>query len=441
MGKSWLSAAVGYLVVSMWLGTSSLDRATAQRISLAYPLKLAQSQPPSSNTPRTGADSEEIETKSSSSLTPPPIFPACPFPSIPMPEASSNTVFGEITIEQGEATVVTFVPGDGSDADLGMTVDNLVRAGSLDEALQVAQKIKDVSQKNEALRRIASAYKEARQLEQALQVAYSITEPPQSDNTSSDDNNSMRDNALSEIAQAYVEAGQLEQALQVVENMGEGFRVGILLNIAEKYRVAGLLDRAASLIDRAVAAYRTVAQPDSTDSEFHAYLKLLSLSRFANEYAAVGRKEQAVELSSEMFEVAKTLPLQDYITLGVLSNTAQLYAAAGQRDKAAQVLSYSLSSAENIKETYVKALVFAQIANEYAVLKQPERATELLSQALELAKSEKGVSEKNIVLVMSARVYGVLGQYNEALQVTNAVEPVSLRDQVQQTLVCSREVR
>jgi hypothetical protein len=78
MGKSWLSAAVGYLVVSMWLGTSSLDRATAQRISLAYPLKLAQSQPPSSNTPRTGADSEEIETKSSSSLTPPPIFPACP---------------------------------------------------------------------------------------------------------------------------------------------------------------------------------------------------------------------------------------------------------------------------------------------------------------------------------------------------------------------------
>jgi tetratricopeptide (TPR) repeat protein len=358
-----------------------------------------------------------------------------------MPLASSNRVFGEITIEPGETTVVTFVPGDGSDADLGMTVSNLVRAGSLDEALEVAQKIKDISQKNEALRRIASAYKEARQLEQALQVAYSITEPPQSDNTSSDDNISMRGNALSEIAQAYVEAGQLEQAVQVAENMGGGFRVGILLNIAEKYRVAGVLARAASLIDRAVAAYRTVAQPDSTDSKFAALMKLLSLSRFANEYAAVGRKEQAVELSSEIFDVAKTLPLQDYITLGVLSNTAQLYAAAGQRDKAAQVLSYSLSSAENIKETYVKALVFAQIANEYAVLKQPERATELLSQALELAKSEKGVSEKNIVLVMSARVYGVLGQYNEALQVTNAVEPASLRDQVQQTLVCSREVR
>jgi tetratricopeptide (TPR) repeat protein len=359
-----------------------------------------------------------------------------------MPEDVSNTLFPfEFTVEVEPGESISFVAGDGSDADLYVTVSDLVRAGSLDEALQVAQKIKDVSQNNQALRQIVSAYKEAGQLEQALEVAYSITETLQSDDTSLDEDISSRDNALSEIAKAYVEAGQLEQALQVAENVGEDSRVVILLDIAEKYRVAGQPDRAATVIDRAVVADRTAAKPDSTDAMVAAYLKLLSLSRFANEYAAVGREEQAVELSSEMFDVAKTLPLYDYITLTVLSNTAEFYASVGQTDKAAQVLSYSLSSVENIKETFVKALVLAQIANGYAVLEQPDCTTELLSQALELTELEKGVSEKNIVLIVSARAYGLLGQYNEALQVTSAVEPASLRDQVQQTLVCSREVR
>jgi len=440
MAKLWLKAAVGYLVLGMWLGSSSLDGAAAHSPSLSLPLKLAQSQPPSSNTPRTDADSSGMEINSSSSVTPAPISPACPFPSMPMSEAASNALFGEFTIEAGETTIsASFLAGDGSDPDLGMTVHKLVRTGKLDEAVQVAQKIKDVSRKNEALREIASAYKEAGQLDQALQVAKSIAESPQSDNTSLDDHISIRDNALSEIAQAYVKAGQLDQALQVAEIMAEGYRVSTLLDIAEKYRVAEQPNRAAEVIDRAVADYRTAAKPDSTDPVAAAYFKLLVLARFAGQYAAVGRKNRAAELSSELFEVAKTLPQLDYMTFTVLSGTAEVYAAAGQRDKAASVLSYSLETAKNFKETFVKATALAQIANGYAVLEQPNRATELLSQALDLAKPEKEVSKKNFVLVAIARTYGVLGQYDKALQVTNAVEPASLRDQVKQTLVCSRE--
>jgi tetratricopeptide (TPR) repeat protein len=439
MGKLWLKAATGYLVLGMWLGSSSLDGAAAHSPLLTLPLKLAKSQPPSSNTPRTDADSSAIEVKSS--VTPAPISPACPFPSIPMSEAASNAVV-PITLGSGSPEITygaVFEPGDGSDPDLGMTLRNLVRARKLDEALQVAHKIKDVSQKNEALSEIARAYKEAGQLDRALEVANRIVEPPQSDDTSLDEHISIRDNALSEIAQAYVKAGQLDQALQVAEIMGEGFRVSTLLDIAEKYRVAEQPNRAAELIDRAVAGYRTAAKPDSTDPVAAAYLKLLVLARFAGEYAAVGRRNRAAELSSELFEVAKTLPELDYMTFSIVSGTAEVYAAAGQRDKAASVLSYSLQTAKNFKETFVKAVALAQIANGYAVLEQPNRATELLSQALDLAKSEKEVSTKNFVLVAIARSYGVLGQYDKALQVTNAVEPASLRDQVKQTLVCSRE--
>lgn len=442
MRKSRFLTALCYLGLGMWLNTSSLNRVAAQSSSLAVPLKSVQNQPHSSNTHRFKADSSAIKVKSSLSL--PPISPACPFPSIAMSEAADNALFfglvGEITLGEGQATSgSTFVPGNGSDFDLGMTVSNLIGAGKLDEALQVAQKIQDVSQKNQALSRIAIAYKEAGQLELAFGVAKRITEPSQSNNTFWNGNISLKDNALSEIVQAYVKAGQLEQALQVAEVMNEGYKVVALLDIAEKYRVAGQSVGAARVIDRAVVAYRTMAKPNSADPAVAVNVRLLILSRFAIQYVAVGQKERAVELSSEIFEVAKTRPQQDFLTLSALSFTTELYASVGQRDKAASVLDYSLKTAKNIKETFLKAFVLAQIANGYALLKQPERVTELSSQALELTKPEKDVSKKSIILIMISRGYGILGQYDKALEVNDVVEPTSLRDQVKQTLACSRK--
>ncbi len=393
------STSVGCLLLGMWLNAFSLDRATGQSLSLAYPLKLAQSQPPSRNTPQPDADSSENESKASMTIS--PIYPACPFPSIPISEAAFKSTFGEIfgelfraiTREPGKPSVVALGGNERSNADLAMTVNNLIIAGKLDEALQVAQKIKEVSSKNAALQGIAAA---------------------------------------------YTGDGQIAQALQVIEIMDEGSRINSLSYIAEKYRVAGQLERAAETIDRAVAAYRTAAKPDSTDPVFTANMKLPYLSNFVSQYTAVERKDRAAELSSEILEVAKTLPQQNFTSVATLSSIAELYASSGQMDKAAEVLSYSLEAAQNIKETFVKALLLAQIASVYAALKQPDRATEILAQVINLAKLEKGVSEKNAILIGSAHAYGVLGQYDQALQLTNTVEPASLRDQVKQTLACSQ---
>ncbi len=132
--------------------------------------------------------------------------------------------------------------------------------------------------------------------------------------------------------------------------------------------------------------YRTAAKPDSTNAVSANYTKLLALGRFANQYLFVNQIEQAVKLSSEMFEVAKTLPQQYYMTLTVLLSTAEVFALAGQDKKVAEVLSYSLEEANSIQEAFIKALLFAQIADGYAQLKQPGRATELLSQVLELVQ-------------------------------------------------------
>lgn len=439
MRKSRLSVAVPYLVVGMWLGFFSLDGATAQIPSLILPLLLAQSQQEGSNTPRPNTASQTTKFESSFSLS--PIAPACPFPPLPMSRAAAKSLFGfglsgDITLNPVKPTFSTAVPTDErsavpTDERFAATVSDLVRAGKLGQALQVAQKIKDVSLKNEALRSIASAYKSAGQLNQAFQVAKSIIEPSQS-------NISLRDNALLEIVQAYAQAGQLDQALQVAEIMGEGFKFSTLLDIAEKYRLARQPVRAASIIERADAVYRTLSKPNSTNLLANPSFKIFILPRLIGKYAAVGRKQKAVELSSELFEFIKTLPQQNYMTLTNLSGIAEIYQGAGQSDKAAEVLDYSLLAVKNIKEVFVKAQALAQIANEYALLKQSVRASEVLSQALALAKPDKEVSSKNIVMITVARGYGVLGQYDKALEITKAVEPVSLRDQVKQTITCSK---
>jgi len=434
-------------VFGIGFGYASLAHGNAQRPSLIFPQELAQSNSHSSNSLYPDANSSSSDFNAS--ITSPPISPACPFPTIAASPAIVNALMGGkitttahgIVTEHGTLTGHSFVPGDGSDADLSMRVNSLVSAGKLAQAAQVAQKIKDVPQKNEALYTIVSAYKEAGQLERAFEAAKSMAEPLSPTKNSSDDNFSLKDNALSVIAEAYLKVGQLDQALQVAQNMNATFQVSTLLEIADKYRAVRQLNRAASIIDRAVAAYTTAPKLSSNNPEAAAYFKLLALSQFVNEYARVGRTAQAVELSSEILAVVKTLPQPNFMTLAILSGTAEVYALAGERQQAAAVLSYSLQAARNIKEIFAQALLLNEIANVYVTLKQPQQATQLFSPALGLAEQEKGVSEKNLVLIELARSYGMLGQYDKALQVTNAVEPASVRNQVNQTLICSSKTR
>ncbi|MUL38281.1 tetratricopeptide repeat protein [Gloeocapsopsis dulcis] len=211
MRKFWILTAVYCLGCSMGLNTASLDKVTAQSSSI---LLRSVNQSPSSNNARVNADANANEL----SFSLPPISQTCPFPSIPTSAVVSSTLLGlsgEATVQPqtlvvtSEATGTAFVPGDGSDSDLGMTITSLVEAGKLDEALKVAQQIKDVSLKNEELSRIATVHREAGQLEQALQIAKSIAEPSQSNSNFRNDEISIKDNVLSEIAQAYMKVGQL----------------------------------------------------------------------------------------------------------------------------------------------------------------------------------------------------------------------------------------
>ena len=108
-------------------------------------------------------------------------------------------------------------------------------------------------------------------------------------------------------------------------------------------------------------------------------------------------------------------------------------------DNATSTLSYVLQMTETLDEPSIEAVILAKIAVEYSALNQSERTINLLSQALELANSEGRISARSFSLVMIAHSYGILGQCDNALQITNSVEPDLFRDQVQQALTCSQD--
>lgn len=440
--QSQRGVALGYLMLG--LGTiASYFNPNAVAAPAPQPFQPVIQTAAASNDPAS-PDEPAIEIQpTSTEINLAPITPACPFPVIPVSQAAGDALFGEITIVPGERRVTAFERGDGSDLDSAMTVNELLTEGKLDEALKVAQSIQATSERANTLRSVVTAYIAAGQLDQALEIALSIPESPESAETSSlEALASPRDNALSDVVQAYLQAGQPEQAETVAANISEGLKFSTFLDVSRKYQEMGQMARAAESLERTVAAYRSqVATLDqSDDPAFADYIQFMMLAQIVGQYDAIEQPQQSVPFIPEMFDLAKALPQQDLRILDTLVGVSRIYTELDQRHKAIEILTYVLQAAEtSLNEPFIKAMLWAEIAKEYAALNQLDRSEELLTQAQELANSETtDVSKRTLGLTLIAQSYGTLQQYDDALQVTEGLEPASLRDQVQAAITCSQ---
>lgn len=363
-----------------------------------------------------------------------PITPACPFPAMPLSEEGAATASGmAISDRPGETTITPFTIGNDSDVDLGRRASQSATEGKLDEALAIALQIREVMDRDSVLQQIVSVQVAAGQLEQALAVALQISEPPASQSSIE---LFVRDNALSEIAQAAIEAGQLELALQITQSMSQEFGFSTFLDLAQAYQERGQVNQASQSMARAVTAYRAFIET----AEYPAYFQVLILARIVGRYAEIGQPEPALEFAEELVDLTQTFPQQNLMTLGILTGVAGVYRTANQPDRATTILADVLQATETLAAPFEQAIVFTGVAKEYAAADQRDRADELLVQAQAFAQAEVDVSNRNLALVSIAQIYGTLGQYEQALQVTTAIEPNALQDQVRQALTCSQAV-
>ena len=190
-------------------------------------------------------------------------------------------------------------------------------SGQYEQALRIAQTIKDVQEKAGALSRIAGHYARKGQFESALQVAQTI----------SDANH--KAGALSEIVRSYAEAGQLDQALKVAQTIERKFdKTMILSEMAVNYAEAGKPDRAIQ-IAQTIKDIMSSTNISNEEKDIDWMLPAIVSS-----YAKAGQFDQALK-------VAQNIQGKPY-KVNALSDIAGQYAARQQKDKAAALLAEAL---------------------------------------------------------------------------------------------------
>lgn len=405
---------------------------------------IALAQPAVPNPPMQPDQPSSPAATSFSEITLGSFTPNCPLPPIPVSESTVDELLGlysavvmALAENYNEETDRSSIRGDGSDAGLHPQVNEFLKQGNPDEALTFAQTLEDDLERNENLLAISRAFAFRNRLEEAQVAALAITEvPPVESNSPFAVASSLRDQALDYVAQGYWNAGELDSALAVIEQVSDRSQLSLLLEITRRYQEQGQPAQAAATLEQATAIYSNLAlPPDAAD-----ILQFWFLARLVGLYVTLDQAEQrskAAELTTELFDLAQALPQQEYGTLNLLVSSVAAYRQAEQPEQAATALSYIVQNAEAIAKPYLRAMILASAAGEYAALGEQDRASDLLSQAQEVAATEDEVSQRNVSAIVLSQVYYQTEQPEQALQVTNTVEPSALREQVQQSLTCA----
>jgi lipopolysaccharide biosynthesis regulator YciM len=397
-------------------------------------------QPPRNLNYPSGAASPQVEVQTQSSMSPQPITPTCPFPNIPLSPTADRLIGLGITVEPFEPVTSStgsesYTPGDGSDADLVHRVAILINDKKLDEAFALAQTIRTLRPRTSSLLTVAEGYIEAGQLDRAFAIVQPLPETPDRPGPS-------REGVLSTIVTAYQHQGNLESAIVVANQMQN--RSAPLQEIARDYGAYGQLERAATILSQALTAFRTGSAFSGLSIPARAItvLKFVFLTEFAADYLDFQQPDKAVELLDEAMAEAKTAPEIPYgIGFEVLSATPMFYQQARQEGKAREAIAFVAEIAEHYSQPMTRSAALIDVAQAHIALQQPDQARALLARVEAEASADRAIAHENIIWVELARTYGALGQYDRAFQAITHVSPVSLRDQVQQTLICSQRAK
>jgi len=237
--------------------------------------------------------------------------------------------------------------------------------GEYDEALRVANTIKDIDFKANTFTEIASIYKSAGKQEQATQV--------------------------------------LDKALQIAQTAknknGQG---GLLMAIASQYLDMGQKEKAAQLLTQ---AFPLIKRQELS------WFKFDTLTQIAQKFADTGQKAQATEVATSSLPESKTL--KNYCARNeALMMISRMFVNGGQYERALEI-------AKSIDTCEYRSPAMSWIAIAYAKDGQ-------YAQALQVATAIQS-DDKIRSLSWMAMSYGEAGEYQQALQITRSLPANTLK--------------
>jgi tetratricopeptide (TPR) repeat protein len=268
----------------------------------------------------------------------------------------------------------------------------MAKAGMFDQAMKAAERIEEARERVWALRVIAEGMAKAGMtdwakevFDQALKVAEGIEEAEE------------RAEALREIAEGMGKAGMFDQALKVAEGIEEAlWRARALRAIAEEMAKAGMFDQALKVAEGIEdAGWRAEA-----------------LREIAGGMAKAGMFDQALKVAEGIEDAGWRAEALREIAGGM--------AKAGMTDWAKEVFDQALKVAEGIEEAWWGAGALREIAEEMA-------KAGMFDQALKVAEGIEKAWERAWALREIAEEMAKAGMFDQALKVAEGIEEAGKR--------------
>ena len=279
-----------------------------------------------------------------------------------------------------------------------------------------------------------------------------------------------RCSASDRILRAEAEEGPLSCALYAARKSGH-YNSEIVCKVAVAFAEAGDFNRAQLIINEIKEKEYFVFYPPRLRFHFSAQLdfnlenKAKALAMMAGLYAKAGRKDKALEMLSQAFQIVEKIEniygARDalaaisfkYIELGAdsqalkfidsvnperfsegpealasfragfLLKLAGKYLEVGRSDQAFETLERTEQTIGAIKDTSLKSNALAEMGTVYAKAGQGHKAEELLSEAIEMINAARSQSEpnKSMALTTVAEEFAKSGFCQRANEISNTI--------------------
>ena len=292
--------------------------------------------------------------------------------------------------------------------DLGSVASALAKAGEIEQAKEVAQRVK----RNFTIPvDIASALVAAGQIEQAVQMAQTI-EP-----------STYKGNALSVVASALARSGEIERAIELARSIGEPSSTTLALaDIASTLAELGDSEQAVAVSQQAVSAAEEMVDPIArahtlryvvwalrTAGDFEQGLSVADnievashRSRALSAIAFAGDKEQVLPILNRALELAQTSEKSQRDM--ALSEVAEAMARAGEGNRAIEI-------AQTIESVNLRGLTQTRLAGVLAETGDAKQAIEVAQ------KIEKPSALRNVVDGLTKA-----GELEQAIELARTME-------------------
>lgn len=272
----------------------------------------------------------------------------------------------------------------------------------LDQSIQTEKSIQGAEFKTQALTAIAQAYVAAGKLEQASGILDQSLRHAQAVQTQ---NPARQGELLAAVASTYAQARQYNQALQVAQRITNApyHKASAISAVALEYIQQKELEKAL------MTAQRIESHKDMAD------IKAKLLAKIGSQYIQAGKQDQAAKVFAQAIQTAQIVD-SPYDQSRILSDVIVNYAQAGQPDAALQLLR------KTANPDYFKSRTLAAIAISYAKAGKPVEASQVLSQTLATIAATSDTNEKSnaradiILSFMEAKRFDFAAQIAQAIE-------------------------